>query len=219
MKKLLSLFITFFKIGLFTFGGGYAMISLIESETVSKKGWLNADELLEIVAVAESTPGPIAINCATYVGYKRAGVLGSFFATLGVVLPSFLIIFAISFFIDEFLKIELVASAFKGIQAAVGVLILRAGLKMLKKAKKNFVSIVLLVFALGVTITFNLIGIKISSIYLILVGGVVGFFYYTYSKDQKEKQDTLPKQNDNCDKVEAVIDNDELNAQSKEESL
>ncbi|MBR2967328.1 MAG: chromate transporter [Clostridia bacterium] len=219
MKKLLSLFITFFKIGLFTFGGGYAMISLIESETVSKKGWLNADELLEIVAVAESTPGPIAINCATYVGYKRAGVLGSFFATLGVVLPSFLIIFAISFFIDEFLKIELVASAFKGIQAAVVVLILRAGLKMLKKAKKNFVSIVLLVFALGVTITFNLIGIKISSIYLILVGGVVGFFYYTYSKDQKEKQDTLPKQNDNCDKVEAVIDNDELNAQSKEESL
>ena len=187
MKKLLSLFITFFKIGLFTFGGGYAMISLIENETVSKKDWLSADELLEIIAVAESTPGPIAINSATYVGYKRAGILGSFFATLGVVLPSFLIIFAISFFVDAFLQINLVANAFKGIQAAVGVLIIRAGIKMLKNVKKNIVSIMLLVLALSVTVTFKLLGVDFSSIYIIMIGGVVGYIYNT----AKEKKDNV----------------------------
>ena len=99
MKKYLQLFTTLFKIGLFTFGGGYAMISLLENELVERKKWLEHDEFMDIVAVAESTPGPIAINCATYVGYKRVGVLGSAFATLGVCMPSFIIIYFISVFL------------------------------------------------------------------------------------------------------------------------
>lgn len=186
MKKLLSLFITFFKIGLFTFGGGYAMLSLIENETVTKKGWLEGGELLDIIAIAESTPGPISINCATYIGYKRAGVLGSIFATLGVVLPSFIIIFAISFFIDRFLEIELVNNAFKGIQAAVAVLIIRAGFKMSKNIKGDALSIIIFSVALIITVTLNFVTFNLSSIYLIIAGGVVGFIYYGLIKKDKK---------------------------------
>ena len=97
LKQLFFLFLTFFKIGLFTFGGGYAMIPIIEREAVDRKNWISKDEFLDILAIAESTPGPLAINSATFVGYKVCGVLGSVFATLGVVLPSFIIIFAIFF--------------------------------------------------------------------------------------------------------------------------
>ena len=150
------------------------MISLIQSETVGKRQWLGADELLNIVAIAESTPGPIAINTATYIGYKRAGVLGSVFATLGVVLPSFIIIFAISFFIDEFLKIELVGKAFRGIQAAVAVLIVRAGFKMSKGFKRDVMSFALLLLAIAVMITINFVEFDFSSIYLIIFSGLVG---------------------------------------------
>ena len=102
LKRALSLFATFFKIGLFTFGGGYAMIPLIEKEIVDKKKWITGDDILEIFAISESTPGPIAINSATFVGYKTAGFLGALFATLGVVLPSFTIIFILSFFLEKF---------------------------------------------------------------------------------------------------------------------
>lgn len=191
MKKLFSLFITFFKIGLFTFGGGYAMISLIQSETVSKKGWLSEDELLNIVAIAESTPGPIAINSATYIGYKQGGVLGSAFATLGVVLPSFLIIFAISFFIEDFLKIEIVNNAFKGIQAAVGVLIIRTGIKMLKNIKKNVISFVILAVTFVITVTFDIVSLQFSSIYLIIIGGIVGYIYYGVIKKERSDKASL----------------------------
>lgn len=199
MKKLFSLFLTFFKIGLFTFGGGYAMLSLIQSETVTRKQWLGGDELLDIIAISESTPGPISINCATYIGYKRAGFLGSFFATLGVVLPSFLIIFAISFFIEDFLKIELVSRAFKGIQAAVAVLIIRAGFKMIKNIKKDVLSFVLLAIALALTVTLNFVAFNLSSIYLIIFGGVVGLIYYTFVKKDRavETGDSADTQSEN----------------------
>ena len=192
MKKLLTIFATFFKIGLFTFGGGYAMISLIQSETVGRKNWLSGDELLNVVAVAESTPGPIAINCATYIGYKRAGVLGSLFATLGVVLPSFLIIFAISFFIQDFLKIELVNNAFKGIQAAVAVLIIRTAIKMFKNAKKDAVSIVITATAFALTVLLSFFA-NVSSIYFIIVGGIIGYVYYGLIKKDKKplKEDAV----------------------------
>ena len=137
MKAVLKLFLTFFKIGLFTFGGGYAMISQIKENVVEKNKWLTDDELVEIIAIAEATPGPIAINMATFVGYKRKGILGSAFATLGVVLPSFIIIFIISMFADAFKQNEYVKYAFSGIKAAVAFLILKTGINMLIKMKKK----------------------------------------------------------------------------------
>ena len=137
MKKYFNLFFTMLKIGLFTFGGGYAMLALIENEFVSKKGWIDKDEFLDLVAIAESTPGPIAINAATYIGYKQCGVGGSLAATVGVCIPSFVIIYTISLFLDVFLSLKLVAAAFRGIQVCVIYLILSAGIKMLKQMKKS----------------------------------------------------------------------------------
>ena len=135
-KNLLSLFLSMLKIGLFTFGGGYAMIHLLENEFVSRKNWIDGEEFIDLVAIAESTPGPIAINCATYIGYKKQGVAGALSATLGMCLPSFTIIYLISLFFDRFLEISWVASAFKGIQVCVVFLTLSSGFKMLKKIKK-----------------------------------------------------------------------------------
>ena len=138
MKKYLNMFLTMLKIGLFTFGGGYAMIALLEDEFVSKKKWVDHEEFLDIAAIAESTPGPIAINAATYIGYKLFGILGSIVATVAICIPSFVIIYAISLFFDAFLSFTLVAYAFRGIQVCVVYLILSAGLKMLRKMKKEF---------------------------------------------------------------------------------
>lgn len=185
-KQCLMLFATFFKIGLFTFGGGYAMISLIETETVERKRWIAGPDLLNIIAIAESTPGPIAINSATFIGYRVAGVLGSAFATLGVVLPSFVIIFAISFFVQEFLALELVSRAFKGIQAAVTILILRAGLKMIKNLKKNVLSLVIATLSLAATVVISLFDFNFSSVFIILIGAVIGLTYYSIT-DRKER--------------------------------
>jgi len=140
-QKLLALFTTFFKIGAFTFGGGYAMIPLIQREAVENHGWVSDDDILEIVAIAESTPGPIAINSATFVGYRTAGVLGAFCATMGVVLPSFLIIALLSKVIEEFQHIRAVKYAFYGIRAGVLALILKALWNMFKKCKKNALSL------------------------------------------------------------------------------
>ena len=165
LKTALKLFLIMFKIGLFTFGGGYAMIALLENEFVAKKKWLEHGEFMDMVAIAESTPGPIAINSATYIGYKRAGVLGSIFATLGVVMPSFIIIFAISLFFDDFLKIDIVNKAFKGIQVGVVFLIMNAGIKMLKKLDKSVFNIVIFVVASCVMLTFSLLGVSFSSIF------------------------------------------------------
>ncbi len=185
-KQCMMLFATFFKIGLFTFGGGYAMISLIETETVERKRWIAGPDLLNIIAIAESTPGPIAINSATFIGYRVAGVLGSAFATLGVVLPSFVIIFAISFFVQEFLALELVSRAFKGIQAAVTILILRAGLKMIKNLKKNVLSLVIATLSLAATVVISLFDFNFSSVFIILIGAVIGLTYYSIT-DRKER--------------------------------
>ena len=139
MKKniLLQLLLAFMKIGFFTFGGGYAMISLIEDSCVVKNEWITHDEMMNVTVVAESTPGPIAINCATYIGYKQAGFKGAVVATLGMVLPSFIVIYIISIFLDNFLEITWIANAFKGIKVAVGILIISAGSRMLRKAKRH----------------------------------------------------------------------------------
>ena len=182
------MFLTLFKIGLFTFGGGYAMLALLESELVEKKKWIDKDEFLDMVAIAESTPGPIAINCATYVGYKRAGVLGSALCTLGVVLPSFIIIFTISLFLDAFLRFRLIAYAFKGIQAGVVYLILSAGVKMLRGMKKNPMSIAILCTVLACMIGFSVLAVKFSAIFYILISGVVGLVVYGVGKAKKGKE-------------------------------
>ena len=122
MNIFVDLFLTFSKVGCFTFGGGYAMISLIEDICVRKKQWISHDEMMNVTVIAESTPGPIAINCATFVGFKQAGLPGAVFATLGIVLPSIIIILLISKLIDNFMDIAWVSHAFKGIKLAVAIL-------------------------------------------------------------------------------------------------
>ena len=178
VKQSLRLFLCMLKIGLFTFGGGYAMIALLEDEFVSKKKWITKEEFLDMLAIAESTPGPIAINSATYIGYKVGGVFGSAMATLGVCIPSFVIIFTISLFFDAFLKIKQVQYAFKGIQVCVTYLILSAGLKMLKGIEKNFMNMALFIGVAVCMIALALFGQSISSILYILGGGVVGLVVY-----------------------------------------
>ena len=184
-----DMFLTFAKIGAFTFGGGYAMISLIDRECVEKKEWLTHEEFTDMTVIAETTPGPVAINCATYVGYKKAGISGAVLATLGVVLPSFVVIMLISMFFENFLKIEAVANAFKGIRVAVAILIMQAGFKMagkmFKEKEKRAVKIIFFTVFFAVIFTLNLLGISFSTIYLILIAGFFGAFLFR-KKAQKE---------------------------------
>ena len=187
-KGYLSLFLTMLKIGLFTFGGGYAMIALLEHEFVEKKKWLEKNEFLDIAAIAESTPGPIAINAATYIGYQNAGMLGSILATLGICIPSFVIIYAISLFFDAFLSLTLVAYAFKGIQICVVYLILTAGLKMLKQMKKTVFNMILLSVTLLCMVVFSLFAVKFSTIFYILISGACGVVVYLLGKIRKEEK-------------------------------
>ncbi len=192
LKKCLDLFLSFFKIGLFTFGGGYAMISLIENEFVENKKTLDHDEFMNLVVIAESTPGPIAINSATYIGYRSAGVLGSLFATIGVCVPSFVIIYIISMFFDKFMEFQIVASAFSGIQVCVVYLIFSAGLKMLKKMKKKPLPIVLVSLTITLMVLFSVFAVSFSTIYFILIGAAVGLFSYilnsVVNKSKEEKK-------------------------------
>ena len=179
MPLLLDLYVTFFRIGLFTFGGGYAMIAMIEEACVEKKKWISHEEMMNITVIAESTPGPIAINCATYVGAKQGGFIGSAVATLGMVLPSFVIIYIISVFLDNFLEIGLIANAFKGIKPAVALLILEAGLNMRKKMQKKPLPQTIMLCALIAMLLINVLGLKISSIALMLTAGAVSLALFT----------------------------------------
>lgn len=192
LKSQLQLFLSMFKIGLFTFGGGYAMINLLENEFVSKKSWISHDEFMDLVTIAESTPGPIAINCATYLGYKREKLIGSIFATLGMIAPSLTIIYFISLFFNQFLAITWVASAFRGIQVAVILLIFSAGLKMLKKIKKTPLTVLLISITFAVMILFGLFTVNFSSIFYILISGSIGLLIYTigYMKKADKKEVT-----------------------------
>ena len=174
MGKLFELFITFAKIGLFTFGGGYAMISVIEYECVEKRNWIDHEDMMNITIVAESTPGPIAANCATFVGQRQAGLAGAAVATLGVVAPSFVIIFLISLFLDDFLEFKVVASAFAGIKIAVGILIIDAAVTMIVKMKKRAFPVVVMLCACAVMLASDLLGWHISSVALLLVAAAVG---------------------------------------------
>ena len=188
IKDYLSLFLTMMKIGLFTFGGGYAMIAMLENEFVEKKKWLDKDEFLDVAAIAESTPGPIAINAATYIGYKNSGIIGSIIATLGICIPSFVIIYAISLFFDAFLSFTLVAYAFKGVQICVVYLILTAGLKMLKQIKKTTFNMIIILLTLICMIVFSLFAVKFSTIFYILISGACGVAVYLLCKIRKEEK-------------------------------
>ncbi len=173
-KIILSLFLTFLKIGAFTFGGGYAMIALLENELVAKKGWIDREEFLNVAAIAESTPGPMAINSATYVGYRLGGFFGALASTLAVSLPSFVIIYLISLFFDRFLSLTYVGYAFRGIQAGVIYLIFSAAVKMLKTVEKKPLSVLLFLLpALALTV-LTLFAVDFSSVYYILICGAVG---------------------------------------------
>lgn len=187
-KTNLQLFLTMLKIGLFTFGGGYAMIALLEHEFVTKKKWLEQEEFLDVAAIAESTPGPIAINVATFIGYRRGGVLGSLAATLGMVLPSFVIIYVISLFFDRFLDLKPVAFAFKGIRVAVIYLILSAGLRMLKKMKMTPYTIVAVTLTVILMVTLTFLSVKLSAVIYILAGGVVGVVIWLISRARNGKE-------------------------------
>ena len=173
MNLLLDLFLTFAKIGLFTFGGGYAMISLIENSCVEKKQWITHDEMMNVTVIAESTPGPIAINCATFVGYKQKGLAGAAAATAGIVLPSFCIIFLISAFMDHFLEISWIAHAFMGIRIAVGILILDAAIRMIGKMPKKPVPLAIMGCACIAMLLIDLFALKVSSMALMLAAAVI----------------------------------------------
>lgn len=181
--ELLILFWTFFKIGLFTFGGGYAMIPMIEKELVEKKGWINSETISDMVAIAEATPGPIAVNLATFVGYQKGGVVGAVLSTLGLVIPSFLVIVIISVFLTYIEGNVWVESAFKGIRAGVVALVVNAGIKMSKQVEK-LVAIVLLTVAAFLLATFT----KIDVVWIIIAGGVFGVIYQAVvAKRQSDK--------------------------------
>ena len=173
-KSLGMLFFTFFKIGLFTFGGGYAMIALLEEEFIQRRRWLDKDEFLDMTAIAESTPGPVAINSATYLGYKLAKVPGAATATVAVCLPSFLIIYAISLFFEQFTQLTVIANAFKGIQVCVIYLIFSAGVRMLKALDKSPFATGVLAAVMLVMVGLSLAGVSVSSILLILLSGAAG---------------------------------------------
>ena len=177
-KTLLDLALSYFKIGLFTFGGGLAMISLLEHEYVEKRKWIEKDEFENVVAIAESTPGPVAINCATYIGYKVGGVLGSIISTVAVCLPSFVIIYLISLFFNAFMQLKAVQYAFKGVQAGVIFLILNAGVKFFKNMKKSAFNLIVFFATMTCMLAFGFFGVDFSSIFFILIGGFLGLLAY-----------------------------------------
>lgn len=186
LKTLVRLFFTMMKLGAFTFGGGYAMISLLQNEFVNRKHWIEADEFLDIVAIAESTPGPIAVNSSTYIGYRVAGVWGSILGTLGMVIPSFTIIFLISLVFDKFLQWTVVQNAFRGIQACVVYLILSAGFKLLKNVKKDLFSWIILGLTMVFVLIFSIFSVKFSSIFYILISAVAGLVCFLLRRERRE---------------------------------
>lgn len=178
MNLWFDLFATFARIGLFTFGGGYAMLSIIEDICVAEKGWITHEEMMDITVIAESTPGPIAINCATYTGWKKAGLPGALAATVGMIIPPFLVIYLISLFLDNFLEIRIIANAFRGIKIGIGVLILNAGITMARQMPDKALPRCILVLSCLVMLLGSLLGKSISTIVLMLLGGGVTLAVY-----------------------------------------
>ena len=187
MNILLDLFLTFAKIGLFTFGGGYAMISMIENNCVERKQWITHDEMMNVTVIAESTPGPIAINCATFTGYKKAGLIGALVATLGIVVPSFVVIYLISMFLDNFLELTIIANAFKGIKIAVGILILDAAVTMIKKMQKKKLPRAIMLCSCVIMLFINIFAWNFSSISLMLIAAAVSLTLFILNGAPEQK--------------------------------
>ena len=190
-KELLPLLFTMLKIGLFTFGGGYAMLALLENEFVGKWHWLEKEEFLDMVAIAESTPGPIAINAATYIGYKLCGFWGALLSTVAICIPSLVIIYTISLFLDAFLSLTLVARAFRGIQVCVIYLILSAGIKLLRGMKKTPLSLSLLCGTVLCMVTCSMLAVRFSTVFYILIGGALGVLFYLIRHLRKKKEERV----------------------------
>ena len=184
MRLLLDLFLVFAKIGAFTFGGGYAMLSVISDNCVEKKKWITAEDMMNITVIAETTPGPISVNCATFTGYRKAGIPGAIAATAGLVTPAFLIIYLISLFLDRFMEYPIVANAFFGIKIGVGFLVLDAALGMMKKLPKDTLTRVLLWVGCGVILLTDLLSIHFSTIALMIICATVSIALYV-GKRQK----------------------------------
>ena len=183
---ILSLFLEFFKIGFFSFGGGYGMIALMQEVCCEKRKWISKEEFLNILAIAESTPGPIAVNLSTYVGYKMAAMKGAIFATIGVCLPSMVTIGIVSIFFENFLEIKPIAYAFVGIRIAVSILIMDVGIKLFKNELKTtenkpFTIIMFILFA-GFIVCQNIFKFTFSSIYLIILAALIGLIYHVVVK-------------------------------------
>lgn len=186
-KTNLKLFLSFFKIGLFTFGGGYAMISLIEKEAVEKNKWMTSEEMMDIIAIAESTPGPISVNAATFVGVKTTGFSGAFFATLGLVLPAFTIICLLSLFIFSFNDNKYVSFFFRGLRAGVSVLLLNAVVSFFKNMKKTYITVFILILTLIASFVFDTEAIYIL-LYFIVVSLIYTFTSRTYVNVKRKKK-------------------------------
>lgn len=177
------------------------MIPTIKEIAVEKKKWLTEDEMLEMLAIAESTPGPIAINMATYIGFKQKKLLGAIFATLGVILPSFIIILIISLFIDRFMNNIYVQYAFVGINCGVAFLIIKAAIGLFKKMKKNVFNIIVFSIVFIIMILLDLFALKLSSIYLILAGGILGIITYTIIDAKEKNKENVITNNKNNEEV------------------
>ena len=188
--RLLVLFLTFLKIGAFTFGGGYAMIPIIEDEVTKKRKWISEMEILDVIAISETTPGPIAVNAATYVGYKVSGILGSIVATIGLAIPSFTIIFIISFFYQDFMKWQIIAAMFKGLKVGVILLLLNALFKLKKGVKTNLIGVILFVITLSATLLFSIFNVNFRylSLCLILLGIIVGISLTALGKMEENRK-------------------------------
>ena len=187
MKTKLTLFLTFLKIGAFTFGGGYAMLALLDREFVDRKHWLTKDEFLDMTAIAESTPGPMAVNSATFIGYRIAGIQGAAISTFAVCLPSFVIIYVISLFFDRFLSLRIVSLAFREIQICVVYLILTAGFKMLRSLQKSVFNMMIVLLVLTAMIFFSVSSISFSSVFYILICGMAGLFVFLLKKHETDR--------------------------------
>lgn len=182
MHTLLELFFTFMKIGLFTFGGGLAMLSQIEEECVGKRHWITHEDVMDVTVIAESTPGPVAINCATFVGFQQAGVLGAIVATVGVVIPSFVIIYVIALFMNDFMEYTIVANALKGIAVAVGITILDVGISMIIEMKKNKQSVGIMLTAFVLMLLTDIFAWNLSSVTLLFVAAIFSLVAFQIKK-------------------------------------
>ena len=184
MPILLDLFLVFAKIGAFTFGGGYAMLSVISDNCVERKKWITAEDMMNITVIAETTPGPISVNCATFTGYRKAGIPGAIAATAGLVTPAFLIIYLISLFLDRFMAYPIVANAFFGIKIGVGFLVLDAALGMIKKLEKDKLTRTLLWCGCGVILLTDLLAINFSTIALMIICATISIAIYSGTRQK-----------------------------------